>query len=829
MTAAPPFWLETQAHLLARLDASPEGLSQAEASRRRVASPRVSRTSWLRLLAGTFANPLVWILLAASVASASLGESTNATLIVLIVAASALLDFSQAYRSTRAAEQLRAQVETRATVLRDGAEREVPLADIVPGDVVLLNAGALVPGDGRLLSCTELFAQEAALTGEPLPAEKNAADLGPECKALGQAQNAVFLGTSITSGLGKALMLQVGRDTQFGKIAAHLADAKPPTEFERGVQAFGALILRTVLALVTFVCVTSVWFHRPALESLLFAIALAVGLTPEFLPMIVSVSLAAGASRLAKSQVIVKRLPSIENLGSMDILCSDKTGTLTLGQIKLDRYVDVHGDEFPRVLLLAALNSSAQGGIRSPLDDAVLAHEHPELAAYRKVDEHPFDFGRRRLSVTLDGPEGRLLICKGAPESVISVCSHYTRADSKGAELPFDDEARQRMQQLFDDLGRQGYRVLAVASRNAEPYGERELCLVGLAAFLDPPRADAAATLLSLKKAGVALKILTGDNELVTRTVCENVGLSVSSILLGSDLDGLSQAALGARAETTVVFARLSPDQKHRIVRALQDRGHVVGYLGDGINDAPSLRGADVGISVHNAVDVARESADIILLQPGLGPIYAGVMEGRRSFGNIWKYLLMGTSSNFGNMFTMAAASVFLPFLPLLPAQLLLNNLLYDLSQIAIPLDHVDAALLSKPRRWDSHLIRKFMLQMGPISSLFDLLTFWVLLSWFHATPALFRSGWFVESLATQILVIFVIRSSGLPWRSRPHPALLAGAFTMLLVGGWLPYSPFASTLGFVPPPFSFLAFVAVATLVYLGLVQWIKSRLSRS
>ena len=810
----PPFWLDPQPE-------DSRGLSQEQvrARRREFGPNRIAAQagpSPLWLFLATFANPLVMVLLAASFLSAMLGEAANALIIAVILLVSSSLDFAQSYQSQRAAERLRASVATRAQVERDGSLQEIGLDEVVPGDVLILSAGSIVAGDARLLSCKDLCTSEASLTGEALPVEKQAGVLGATCESVAEASNSVFLGTSVLNGVGRALVVHTGAASQLGKVAQHLQGTKGDTEFERGTRSFGALILRTTLTLVAFVFLTSLVFQRPPLQSLLFAVALAVGLTPEFLPMIVSVTLAAGAARLAREQVVVKRLSALENLGGIDILCIDKTGTLTLGQIKLEQYVDLHGREHPEVLRYAALNSAFQSGIRSPLDEAVLAHDHPSVSDHVKLDELPFDFERRRLSVLVKGPEGPLLVTKGAPESVDPLCLTYQH---EGRELPLDEESREQLRQTFEDLSRQGYRVLAIAYGRAG-LREAELCLVGLAAFLDPPRPDASETLAALHDSGVSVKILTGDNELVARKVCQEVGLPVDRMLLGVEIDRLNDDALAVQAQQIVLFARLSPSQKNRVISCLRSRGHVVGYLGDGVNDAPALRNADIGISVDSAVDVAREAADIILLRPGLGPVHLGVLEGRRSFGNILKYVLMGTSSNFGNMFSMAGAALFLPFLPLLPAQLLLNTLLYDLSQLAIPKDSVDPKFLARPQRWNTVLIRQFMLTLGPLSSLFDFLTFAVLLRFFKADPELFRSGWFVESLVTQVLVIFVIRTSGKPWSYPPHPALLGGALLVVTLGCLVPYS---GGLGFEPLPWVFYLYVVLASFLYLALVQWVK------
>jgi Mg2+-importing ATPase len=638
----------------------------------------------------------------------------------------------------------------------------------------------------------------------------------------------VFFGTSVVSGIATALVVATGPATAFGAIAARLAHRPPETEFDRGTRRFGLFITQTVLVLVFFVFLTNAALKRDPLQSLLFAVALAVGLTPEFLPMITAVTLAAGAVRMARRKVVVKHLAAMQNLGSMDVLCSDKTGTLTKGEMELVKVTDPFGAESDRPFALAYVNSRLETGIKSPLDVAILRHAAPGIAEYRKVDEVPFDFERRRLSVAADGPEWRLLITKGAPESVLRCCTTY---EVGGKVAPLDDSAHEQVAAACAALGREGYRLLAVAAKVApgqetfRAADEAELTLVGLLAFLDPPRADAAAVIRALHRDGVAVKVLTGDNDLVARHVCEQVGLDGGRVVTGDDIDAMTDSALGHVAEEAHVFARLTPAQKTRVLLALKARGHVVGFLGDGINDAPSLRAADVGITVSSAVDVAKDAAEVILMEPGLGVLHSGILEGRHAFGNVMKYLLMGTSSNFGNMLSMAAAVTFLPFLPMLPVQILLTSLLYDLAQLAIPTDRVDHSYLHKPRRWDVGLIRRFMLTIGPVSSLFDFLTFAVLLHLFHASAALFHTGWFVESLATQTLVLFVIRTGKNPLKSRPSRALTASALAVVAIVVLLPYSPLAGPLGFVPLPAGYLLFVVLATVTYLALVEVAKRR----
>ena len=800
-----------------------------------------TRAAGIAAIARFFVNPLVIILLMASAVSFAVGERLNAAIIATMVLLSVALNFFQTYRSQRAADRLRATVAPRATVLRDGAWGEIPRREVVPGDVVRLAAGDLIPADARLLEARDLHVQEAALTGESLPVEKDVArpdapggaHVAEEDTAT--ARDRVFLGTSVVSGTATALVTATGRATVFGDIAARLVVRPPQTEFERGTQQFGYLIMRTVIFLVLFVFLVSAALKHDPLESLLFALALAVGLTPEFLPMITTVTLTRGAVRMARRKVIVKHLEAIQNLGSIDVLCSDKTGTLTSGEMALDRAVDPLGTQTTRPLALARLNSAFETGIASPLDAAILRAGGDaggaERQAYRKLDEIPFDFERRRLSVIVAPAGGgeRLLITKGAPEGVLACCRDF---EAGGRRAPLDAPALERCTATYRSLSSQGYRVLAVASRVATEEGpyraaaERDLTLIGFLAFLDQPLPEVGATIAALRRDGVAVKLLTGDNDLVTRHVCDAVGLTGVRMITGPELDGVTDAALAALAEQVDIFARVSPAQKNRIILALKRHGHVVGFLGDGINDAPSLHAADVGISVAGAVDVAKDAADIILLEGGLGILHDAILEGRRAFGNVTKYLLMGTSSNFGNMFSMAAASLFLPFLPMLPTQILLNSFLYDLAQVTIPTDNVDAGYLQRPRRWDIRLIRDFMLYIGPLSSLYDFLTFYVMLRLFHATEVVFHTGWFVESLATQTLVLFIIRTTGNPLRSRPSWPLAVTVLLIVAIGVLLPFSPLAGDLGFAPLPAAYFPFLVIAIATYLVLVELVKRRL---
>ncbi|MCI0391069.1 MAG: magnesium-translocating P-type ATPase [Acidobacteria bacterium] len=795
-----------------------------------------------------FASPLMIILLIACVISAFVGDLANAIIIVLMVLMSVTLNFIQTSRSQRAAEQLRKEVGPVATVMRDGEWQEIPRREVVPGDVIRLAAGDMIPADSRLVESRDLHVQQAALTGESLPVEKEAASASktaPDQPPSDQpdARDKVFLGTSVVSGTATAQVVATGAATAFGKIAERLAEKAPDTEFERGIKQFGFLITRAVIFLVLFVLLVNTASHRDTMESLLFAIALAVGLIPEFLPIISTVTLGQGALRMSRQKVIVKHLAAIQNFGSIDILCSDKTGTLTSGEVTLDQHLDPSGQPSDRPFLLAYLNSLFESGVSNPLDhairrrganpldEAILIHDHPDVRGFEKIDEIPFDFERRRVSVVIERDSSRLLITKGAPESVLAVCAEY-EIDQR--RLPVGPSVQQSCEAVFHKLSAEGYRVLAVAYAEAAQQAayckedERQLVFAGFLTFSDQPLPSAAEALRALTRDGVKVNILTGDNELVAGHVCAQVGLNVERIVLGDEVDRMTDAALGHVAEQTTVFARVSPMQKNRIIQALKRRGHVVGYLGDGINDAPSLHTADVGISVATGTDVARDAAEIILLEQSLPVLHQGIIEGRKAFGNVMKYLLMGTSSNFGNMFSMAGASLFLPFLPMLPTQILLNNFLYDLAQVTIPTDRVDQTYIHKPHRWEIRLIRDFMLYIGPISSFYDFLTFFVLLKVFHASEQFFHTGWFVESLATQTLVIFIIRTAGNPLRSRPSAALTLTTLLTVLSGAIIPFTPLATWLGFVPLPATFFLYLIVATSTYLLFVEMMKRRLMK-
>ncbi len=818
--------------LRANADEISGGLTHQEAAERlkqwgpNQLRPPLQRAVLWQFLA-QFRNPLVLVLLAAIVLSALTGDASGALIIGLIVVMSVALDFVQSYRAGRAAEQLAQQVAVLATVLRNGRSCDLPVTELVPGDVVLLSAGNLVPADAHLLQANDFFVNQAQLTGEPYPVEKTTpspASALTDDWAL-DVPTTVFMGSSVVSGSARVLIGRTGSATELGKIAVSLAQAAPPTAFELGTRQFGLLIMRLTLLLVLFTLLVNVALDRSLLASFLFAVALAVGLTPELLPMVVSVTLTRGALRMSRLKVIVKRPSAIQDMGAMDVLCTDKTGTLTEAKIKLERHVDASGQDNPNVLSLAYLNSYFESGLKSPLDDAILAHETLDVSGWSKIDEVPFDFERRRVSVLVERASARRLVVKGAPEDVLRLCTHYQAAAGQTALL--DDAAQRRINALFDSFGEAGFRVLGIAWRDVatdHPHAvvldESELVFAGFAAFLDPPKASAGQALKAMAASGVAVKIVTGDNERVTRHVCTELGVTITGVLIGTEVAALPDDALRARVESVNLFCRVNPAQKNRIILALKARGHVVGYLGDGINDAPSLHTADVGISVDGGVDVAKQTAAMILLENDLMVLHQGILEGRRTFGNVMKYIMMATSSNFGNMFSMAAATLFLPFLPMLPLQILLNNLLYDVSEITLPLDNVDPEDLEQPKHWDMAFIRNFMLTIGPISSLFDFLTFYLLLRLFGEQESLFRTGWFVESIATQVLVVFVIRTRRNPLRSHPNRWLALTSLGVVGLAMALPFTGLAPYLGFAPLPLEFFGLLSGLLVCYLLVVE---------
>ncbi|HTY14839.1 MAG TPA: magnesium-translocating P-type ATPase [Methanoregulaceae archaeon] len=774
-----------------------------------------------------FKNPLVIILLIAATISLFVGDVTDAGIIIIIVILSVFLDFFQEYKAGNAIELLRQKIVTHATVVRDGTARDLPVTDVVPGDVIHLAAGDLIPADARVISAKDFFVNQSALTGEPFPVEKNA-EKEDQGISLSGAKNYIFLGTSVVSGQAGAVITRTGSSTEFGKIAKSLTTRPPETEFERGLKQFSFLMSRIILFLVIFVFFVNALYRHGILDSLLFAVALAVGMTPELLPMILSLNLSKGAIAMSEKGAIVKHPESIQNFGSMDVLCTDKTGTLTANRISLVRHIDARGTDSEEVLLLSYLNSLFDSGMKSPLDDAILSYRHIDAGEYQKTDEIPFDFIRKRISVVLSTGTGEKLITKGAPEEIFRICSYIEIRENRE---PITPEILGTLNDLYLGQSREGYRTLAVSFREfpeRKPVysvdDEKEMVFLGFITFIDPPKDSAGESVRLLSESGIELKILTGDNELVTRKTCELIGLPVKGVLTGDEIVRMDTQALSRVVENVTIFSRLTPVQKDLIMNALKRNGHVVGFMGDGINDAPSIREADVGISVENAVDIAKESADIILLKSDLRILHEGVLEGRKTFGNTMKYILMGTSSNFGNMFSVAGGSLFLPFLPMLPVQILLNNLLYDISESTIPTDSVDASYTRTPKKWDIGFIKKFILIFGPISSIFDIITFLILLFIFRADAALFQTSWFMESICTQTLVIFVIRTRIVPfWNSRPSKYLVASTVIIVAFACILPFTVFGGILGFVRPPVSFFAVLAGLVIAYIGIVEIVK------
>jgi Mg2+-importing ATPase len=750
-----------------------------------------------------------------------------------MVILSVTLAYYQENNASKAAEMLREKVATLATVLRDNVKQEIKLPLIVSGDIIHLSAGDITPADARIIEAKDLFVNQSALTGESFPVEKTPAPIKNKGASITEWNNYLFMGTSIVSGTASAVVVRTGGYTEYGKIAEKLVEKAPETEFERGTKQFGFLIMQVTFLLVMFVFLINALLHPNAngiLQALLFAVALAVGLTPELLPMIITINLSKGAQRMSKKGVIVKRLSSIETFGSMNVLCTDKTGTLTENQIKLLLHIDMEGKEDEKVLLYSFLNSRLQTGLKSPLDEAILKHQEIDITQFQKIDEVPFDFVRRRVSVVVEEKRHRFFIAKGAPEEILKVCSYY---EVDGLISDISEEIRKKIEQKYFDLSAEGLRVLGVASKKLREEkavysinDEKDMTFLGFVAFLDPPKETAKQSLQMLSKANVELKILTGDNELVTRKVCSELGFEVKGVVLGNEIALMTDDALSAVVEDANVFARVTPAQKDRIINVLKINGHIVGFMGDGINDAPSIKTSDVGISVSNAVDVARESADIILLKNDLTVLGEGVLEGRKTFGNTMKYIMMGVSSNFGNMFSAAGGSVFLPFLPMLPIQILLNNLLYDTSQTVMTTDNVDAEYIEKPKRWDISFIRRFMIIIGPVSSLFDYVTFFAMLFIFNAwtNAALFQTGWFIESLCSQTLVVLIIRTRRVPfYKSKPSKYLSIMLLSVISFAIAVPYTPIGAFFGFVPPPPAFYLVLAGILGAYAVLAETVK------
>lgn len=832
--AGPAYWSVPSQTLLAKLGAQPSGLTSEEARTRltAVGSNTIRRerdSSALRTFLRQFRSPLVLILIFAAAVSAFVGEGSEAIIIGGIVMASCVLSFTQEYGASRAMAALKAQITHRTTVLRGGQEAAVPVEEIVPGDVLRLAAGNLIPADGILLDARDFNVSEAALTGETFPVVKQPGVSAVDAP-LGQRTNVVFTGTSVRSGTATMLVAQTGERTEFAGIAATIARQAPETEFARGIRRFGYLMTQIMLVIVILVFFTNLLLHRPPIDSLLFSLALAVGLTPELLPAIISVTLARGARTMAASGVIVRRLDAIENLGSMDLLCTDKTGTLTEGTIHLNGCFGPDGTDSATVRKWALLNATLQSGMANPLDEGIVASRtgDDDLSPYAKIDEIPYDFVRKRLSVIVrqQGGNKDLLICKGAVQNVVEACSTVL----VGPETqPLNSHRAQIIDKQVQDWSMQGYRVLGLAVRDLEPRqiysrgNEAGLAFAGFLLFFDPPKPGMAETLKNLAAHGIRVKMISGDNRYVATHLAETIGLPHRNILTGSELAKLTKEALQARTAHTDIFAEIDPNQKERIIAALRRRGHVVGYLGDGINDAPALHEADIGISVDSAVDVAREAADMILLDRDLGVLLKGIGNGRHTFANTMKYISIVTSANFGNMVSMAFASLALPFLPLLAPQILLNNFLSDVPSLAIATDNVDRNQLQTPRRWDIAYVRRFMIVFGLVSSAFDFVTFGFLLLLMGATAQLFQTGWFVESVITQLATILIVRTRKPFWKSRPGKPLLILTPIVGLVAAAIVYLPGASLLGFVPLPASVVAGLTVIALAYVAAAEAVK------
>jgi Mg2+-importing ATPase len=817
------YWSLTAEEVLKSLGGAPSGLTEAEAGQRleefgaNALKPK-KRPSTLTFLLSQYKSPIILILIFAAVLSFFLRDPTNALIILAIVIISGLLAFWQEKGAAQAVEHLLALVQIKALVRRDGRDREIPVEDVAPGDIVLLSAGDVIPADCYLLESRDLYVDEAALTGETFPVEK-ATGVLPEDTPLSQRRNCLFLGTHVVSGTATALVVQTGKRTAFGKIAERLALRPPETEFERGVRRFGYFLMEVTLLLVVAIFAINVYLARPVMDSFLFAMALAVGLTPQLLPAIISINLAMGARNMARQKVIVKRLASIENFGSMDVLCSDKTGTLTQGVVQIQAALDLEGNHSDRVLLYAYLNSWFETGFVNPIDEAVRRHCSLDVSGYQKLDEVPYDFIRKRLSILVSGDGINLMVTKGALLNVLEVC---TQAETAPGRMVALSEAQDLVHRRFQEFSEKGWRTLGIAYRQLSEStirkrDEANMTFLGFLLLGDPPKPDIAQTIRDMERLGVSLKIITGDNALVAASVARQVGLSYPRVLTDLDLQRMSDEALLHQVRQVQVFAEVDPNQKERIILALRKGGQVVGYMGDGINDASALHAADVGISVDSAVDVAKEAADIVLLEKDLGVLVQGVQEGRKTFANTLKYVFMATSANFGNMFSMAGASLFLPFLPLLPKQILLTNLLTDFPEMTIATDRVDKELVDKPHRWDITFIRKFMVTFGLLSSVFDYLTFAALLLLLHATPGQFRTGWFQESVISAAAIVLVIRSRQPFFKSRPGVQLFWATLAIIGVTLILPFTPLAWLFDFQPLTWEFFLVIALILALYVA------------
>ena len=823
------FWSLSPQQVLQQTNSTIVGLSRQDAQQRLRNSganslERTHKSSDWVLLLNQFKSPIILILIAAAVLSIFLQDAIDAIIILMIVFISGLLGFWQERGASNAVEKLLALVQVKATVLRDGQPQDIPSGEVVPGDIVLLSAGKNIPGDCLVLKSKDLSVNEAALTGETYPVDKLNGILPAET-GLSQRTNSLYLGTNVMSGTATAVVVQTGKNTEFGKVSERLKLRPTETEFERGLSQFGYFLMEVTLILVVLIFVANVYLHRPVLESFLFSLALAVGLTPQLLPAIVSVNLARGAKQMANKQVIVKRLPAIENFGSMNVFCTDKTGTLTEGTVRIHAAVDVVGKESDRVLLYAYLNAASESGYVNPIDSAIRNYKTFDISSYQKRDEVPYDFNRKRLTILFKKESSYLMITKGALKDILEVCSTVEIAEGKTMDIALQQE---KLHQQAENLGSQGFRALGVAYRDfnqesCRKEDETNMTFLGYLALFDPPKVGIADTLKNLQQLGITTKMITGDSQAVAMSIVQQIGLLEPKTLTGEELKKLSNEALMQRVQQTNTFAEVEPNEKERIILALKKAGNVVGYLGDGINDASALHAADVGISVESAVDVAKEAADIVLMQKDLNVLVEGVKEGRVTFANTLKYVFMATSANFGNMFSMAGISLILPFLPLLPSQILLTNLLTDFPELTIATDRVDRELVNKPHRMDIKFIRNFMIVFGLLSSIFDYLTFGTLLLLLNAQPEQFRTGWFLESVVSASLVVLVVRTRQSILNSKPGKYLLTATLATIGVTLLIPWTPLGTLFGFQPLPLHFVLSVAAIIVFYVAAAEMVK------
>jgi len=826
----PEFWNVPASEMLQRLQTTDEGLKSSESAERldkygaNILKPK-NRFNTIKILLSQFKSPITIILLFAAGLSSFLSDVTDTVIIVIIILISSMLGFWQEKGAANAFEKLLSTVRVKTTVLRDGKEKEIPIEEVVPGDIISLNAGDMIPADSLILESKELFVNESTLTGETYPVEKSTGVLKAET-AIAQRTNSLWMGTSVSSGSGKALVVSTGKGTEFGKISETLKQNIPETEFEKGVSRFGNFLVRVTVIMVTAIFVINIYLQRPLLDSFLFSLALAVGLTPQLLPAIIAVNLSHGAREMAQNKVIVKRLASIENLGSMDLLCTDKTGTITEGELKLHSFQDLKGDQSEKILLYATLNAYYQKGFENPIDRAILTEKKADVSQYENLDEAPYDFIRRRLSILVSKSGNSVMITKGAFPNVLEVCSVAETEPGKVVEI---SEVKGQIEQKFEELSQKGLRTLGLAYKDMDQQKtikkeqETGMTFLGFLAFYDPPKPDIAKTIDSMEKLGISLKIITGDNKFVAASISQEIGLESSRILTGSEIARMDKETLIKKVNDTDVFAEIEPDQKEHIIIAFKNCEKVVGYLGDGINDASALHAADVGISVDSAADVAKEAADIVLMEKSLNALVEGIKGGRKTFANTLKYVFMATSANFGNMFSMAGASLFLPFLPLLPTQVLLINLLTDFPEMTIATDSVDKELVENPRRWNVDFIRRFMIVFGITSSVFDYMTFGILLFIFPGMVEQFRTGWFIESVISASMIVLVIRSRRPFFKSKPGKYLLAATLFIGIVTLCFPLTPFAAPFGFKPLPISIILLIGVIIGIYILTAEIVK------